>query len=110
MLRSEPNWPCNVCASVFYFIFYCYTCDWPINVFLSFFLSFLSLQQKIFRTSPQLPIKTYTLNTITYGTASAPYLATKCLVSLAESTNNSRVKESIRRDFYVDDYLVAVIQ
>jgi hypothetical protein len=26
-------------------------------------------------------------------------------VSLAESTNNSRVKESIRRDFYVDDYL-----
>lgn len=40
-----------------------------------------SLQQIIFRTKPSDPLNTFTLNTLTYGTSSAPYLATKCLVS-----------------------------
>lgn len=64
-----------------------------------------SLQQIIFRADSNLPLKTYSLNTVTYGTASAPYLATKCLVSLAATTTNQTVKSSIERDFYVDDYL-----
>lgn len=64
-----------------------------------------SLQRIIFRKDPSEPLKSYTLNTVTYGTASAPYLATKCLVSLAEATDNQQVKSSIQRDFYVDDLL-----
>ncbi|XP_073955604.1 uncharacterized protein [Choristoneura fumiferana] len=64
-----------------------------------------SLQQIIFRYDTTKPLKTYTLNTVTYGTASAPYLATKCLVSLAASAPNNDVKQAIQRDFYVDDYL-----
>ena len=64
-----------------------------------------SLQQILFRFSPSEPIKSYTLNTVTYGTASAPYLATKCLVSLAEQSSNPDAKPAITRDFYVDDLL-----
>lgn len=63
------------------------------------------LQQILFRFNPSEPIKSYTLNTVTYGTSSAPYLATKCLVSLAEQCENVDVKNSIHRDFYVDDYI-----
>ncbi|XP_045541883.1 uncharacterized protein LOC123723348 [Papilio machaon] len=64
-----------------------------------------SLQQIIFRENNKLPLKTYKLNTVTYGTASAPYLATKCLSSLASSASNEQTKRSILQDFYVDDYL-----
>lgn len=39
-----------------------------------------SLQQIAFRFDPKEILKTYMLNTVTYGTASASYLATKCLV------------------------------
>ncbi|KAL0859308.1 hypothetical protein ABMA27_011110 [Loxostege sticticalis] len=63
------------------------------------------LQRILFRKSPSEPLKVYTLNTVTYGTASAPYLATKCLVSLADVTSKPEVKRSIQRDFYVDDFL-----
>ncbi|XP_059047967.1 uncharacterized protein LOC131843357, partial [Achroia grisella] len=42
---------------------------------------------------------------VTYGTASAPYLATKALVSLASQASNDDVKQAIQRDMYVDDYL-----
>ncbi|XP_023947649.2 uncharacterized protein LOC112052703 [Bicyclus anynana] len=64
-----------------------------------------SLQQIVFRYDSTEPLKTYTLNTLTYGTASAPYLATKCLVSLASSAPNEMVARSIQHDFYVDDFL-----
>nr|XP_053607443.1 uncharacterized protein LOC128673547 [Plodia interpunctella]XP_053607444.1 uncharacterized protein LOC128673547 [Plodia interpunctella] len=64
-----------------------------------------SLQQIIFRSDPSQPLKTYTLNTVTYGVASSPYLATKCLSSLSETVDDVLVKNSIKRDFYVDDYL-----
>ncbi|XP_050359346.1 uncharacterized protein LOC126779442 isoform X4 [Nymphalis io] len=63
------------------------------------------LQKIIFRFNSSEPLKTYTLNTVTYGTASAPYLATKCLTSLADNLDDYRVQSAIRRDFYVDDYL-----
>ncbi|XP_047986591.1 uncharacterized protein LOC125226606 isoform X1 [Leguminivora glycinivorella] len=64
-----------------------------------------SLQQIIWRYDSSHPLKTYTLNTVSFGQASAPYLATKCLVSLGSSALDSDVKQSIERDFYVDDYL-----
>lgn len=63
------------------------------------------LQKIIFRYDSSEPLKTYTLNTVTYGTASAPYLATKCLTSLVDYTEDSGVQRAIRHDFYVDDYL-----
>ncbi|CAH2266948.1 jg10262 [Pararge aegeria aegeria] len=64
-----------------------------------------SLQQILFRFNPSEKIRTFTLNTVTYGTASAPYLATKCLVSLAEQCFDPDAKTAITRDFYVDDFL-----
>ncbi|CAG9133939.1 unnamed protein product [Plutella xylostella] len=64
-----------------------------------------SLQQILFRSDTSQPIQIYTLNSVTYGTASAPYLATKCLSTLASNASNITVKNSILRDFYVDDYL-----
>lgn len=63
------------------------------------------LQQIIHRFNSSDPLRTYSLNTVTYGTASAPYLATKCLVSLADQAPNAEVKRAISRDFYVDDLL-----
>uniref|UniRef100_A0A2H1WRL5 SFRICE_037025 n=1 Tax=Spodoptera frugiperda TaxID=7108 RepID=A0A2H1WRL5_SPOFR len=51
------------------------------------------------------PIKQYKLNTITYGMASAPYLATRCLVQLGQECTDKDVRESILHDFYVDDYV-----
>lgn len=64
-----------------------------------------SLQKILFRFNQYEPVKTYVLNTVTYGTASAPYLATKSLVSLASQASNDGVKQAIQRDMYVDDYL-----
>ncbi|XP_045774640.1 uncharacterized protein LOC123873700 [Maniola jurtina] len=64
-----------------------------------------SLQQILFRFDPSEHIRPFTLNTVTYGTASAPYLATKCLVSLAEQCSDPNTKIAISRDFYVDDFI-----
>jgi len=43
-----------------------------------------SLQRILLRKTPDQPITTYDLNTITYGTTSAPFLATRCLQQLIE--------------------------
>ena len=52
-------------------------------------------------------MKCYELNTITYGTASAPFLAVRCLYQLAEDNKITYPKASniIKNDFYVDDLL-----
>jgi len=44
---------------------------------------------------------------LTYGTASAPYLATHCLQQLAEdeAKNFSLAPETVTNHFYVDDAL-----
>ncbi|XP_055922737.1 uncharacterized protein LOC129953521 [Eupeodes corollae] len=66
-----------------------------------------SLQYILWRENPQTPIKTYQLNTITYGTSSAPFLAIRCLKFLAD-TNQDRFSlgaSCLRTDFYVDDML-----
>ena len=62
--------------------------------------------QKIFwRSSPDKPLKVYELVTVTFGVASAPFLATRCLNQLAEDygENYPLAKSAILRDFYVDD-------
>ena len=47
------------------------------------------------------------LNTVTYGTSAAPYLATRCLKKLAEDnqTEFPRAAQALSQEFYVDDLL-----
>ncbi|XP_055632441.1 uncharacterized protein LOC129772932 [Toxorhynchites rutilus septentrionalis] len=53
------------------------------------------------------PILTYELQTVTYGTASAPYLATKTLQQIAKDHEHlyPTAVEAVIEDFYVDDLL-----
>ncbi|XP_062703581.1 uncharacterized protein LOC134286035 [Aedes albopictus] len=68
------------------------------------------LQRIVWRDSASEPIRTFALTTVTYGTASAPYLATKCLQRLAEEGEKSHpaAAKVLRKDFYVDDMLSGV--
>ncbi|XP_037911975.1 uncharacterized protein LOC119652106 [Hermetia illucens] len=61
----------------------------------------------VWRPEPQGPIKHYRLNTVTYGTASAPFQATPTLQQVAEDEQftSPSASESIKKDFYVDDLL-----
>jgi len=54
------------------------------------------------------PIQEYKLTTVTYGTSSAPYLATRCLKKLADDNNCQYPKAAqvLSNDFYVD-YLLS---
>ena len=65
------------------------------------------LQRILRRRTAEEPLRTYELSTVTYGTASAPYLATRCLQQLAEdeSKDFSLVPETLTNNFYVDDAL-----
>lgn len=66
---------------------------------------FRSLQQIFWRSDPDQEIKQYKLNTVTYGTASAPYLATRCLIQLGRDCSDERVSQTILSDMYVDDLI-----
>lgn len=62
--------------------------------------------QRIFwRHTPNMPVQEYRLNTVTYGTATAPYLAVKCLQQLAEINRQVYPEAAIvaLRDCYMDD-------
>ncbi|XP_062535629.1 uncharacterized protein LOC134204844 [Armigeres subalbatus] len=63
------------------------------------------LQRIVWREAPDLTLETYELQTVTYGTASAPFLATRVLRQLAddEQRNFPEAAEVLRNDFYVDD-------
>lgn len=63
-------------------------------------------QRILFRYSPEKPIETYELATVTYGTKSAAYLATAALNQLAhdEGENYPLAKEAMK-NFYVDDVM-----
>lgn len=65
------------------------------------------LQRIVWRDSPKEKIKEYKLLTVTYGTASAPYLAIRTLQQLAKDEANAHpvASEIIMNDFYVDDVL-----
>ncbi|XP_058827589.1 uncharacterized protein LOC131687515 [Topomyia yanbarensis] len=65
------------------------------------------LQRILWRTNATDPIATYELQTVTYGTASAPYLATKTLQQLSHDAGYRFpvAAEPVMDDFYVDDFL-----
>lgn len=59
----------------------------------------------LWRSNPEDELKTFCLNTVTFGTTSAPYLAVKTLFRLAEDERNRFPKGSfcLRSGFYIDD-------
>ncbi|XP_055612527.1 uncharacterized protein LOC129759139 [Uranotaenia lowii] len=65
------------------------------------------LQRILWRDSPEEPLRTFELTTVTYGTASAPYLATKCLQRIAEDGKEKypSAAKTLGEDFYMDDCL-----
>lgn len=65
------------------------------------------LQRIVWREDPSKDFSIYDLNTVTYGTSSAPYLAIKCLQELAHENKSSFpiASNTILTDFYVDDLL-----
>lgn len=64
-------------------------------------------QRILWRDDPKSPIDVYELNTVTYGTASASYLTTKCLQYLANINYSKFPKacEILKTSFYMDDLL-----
>lgn len=69
-----------------------------------------SIYQKIlWRNSSSEPIKIFTLNRLTFGTASAPFLATRTLLKLADEGINDypNAARVLKHDFYVDDLVTS---
>jgi len=65
------------------------------------------LQRILWRPEAKEPICEYRFNTVTYGMASAPFLAIRCLHQLANENQDKYPEASrvILNDFYVDDLL-----
>ncbi|KAK2578491.1 hypothetical protein KPH14_002052 [Odynerus spinipes] len=64
-------------------------------------------QSILWRSDLTQPIQVYELNTVTYGTSSAPFLATRVLRKIGEDcvSTNPRASHAIISDFYIDDLL-----
>ncbi|XP_045541438.1 uncharacterized protein LOC123722924 [Papilio machaon] len=64
-------------------------------------------QRIVWRDSPSSEMEEYKLVTVTFGTASAPYLAVKTLQQIAvdEGARSPEVAEKIKKDYYVDDLM-----
>lgn len=64
-------------------------------------------QRIVWRETADLPVQHYRLKTVTYGTASAPYMAVRTMQQLADDERQMfpRAAEVVRNDFYVDDCL-----
>ena len=64
-------------------------------------------QKILWRDDPSLPVKTFELNTVTFGTSAAPFLAIRSLHQLAndEACRFPRAADVLKSDFYVDDML-----
>ncbi|CAG7720391.1 unnamed protein product, partial [Allacma fusca] len=67
----------------------------------------INFQRILWRFSASDPIQEFQLLTVTYGTASAPYLATKVLQQLANDEQSTLpvAAEVMKRDFGVDDLM-----
>ncbi|KAL4083425.1 hypothetical protein QTP88_028741 [Uroleucon formosanum] len=65
-------------------------------------------QYILWRESPQVAVKEYTLNTVTYGVNSAPYLALRVLRYIAdtECADQPDVKRALYNQTYMDDICV----
>lgn len=68
---------------------------------------FKLLHRILYRFNDKEEIKTYELQTVTYGTTSATYLAVKCIQQLAKIERNKYPlgAKTVLKDFYVDDML-----
>ncbi|XP_062538827.1 uncharacterized protein LOC134207125 [Armigeres subalbatus] len=68
--------------------------------------SFRRYQLVLWRPHPSQPIATYELQTVTYGFASAPFLATRTLQRIAQDTSGEypAAAPKVQKDFYVDDF------
>ncbi|XP_055590185.1 uncharacterized protein LOC129742319 [Uranotaenia lowii] len=68
------------------------------------------LQRVLWRENAKDPLKSFEMPTVTYGTASAPYLATKCLQRLGVEAEKEHPESAkvISKDFYIDDMLTGV--
>lgn len=49
------------------------------------------------------PLKVLQLNTVTYGTASATFLSTRCLIQLSHECSNPVITRILEHDIYMDD-------
>lgn len=63
------------------------------------------LQLILWRDNPSDALEIYQLNTVTYGTASAPFLSCRCLKQLAQECSDVEVANAINEHFYVDDFI-----
>ncbi|XP_025831267.1 uncharacterized protein LOC112904716 [Agrilus planipennis] len=66
-----------------------------------------NLQLILWRKDKYQPVNIYRLNTVTYGTACASFLSTRCLKQLAIENRETykNASQVIENDFYVDDLL-----
>lgn len=64
-------------------------------------------QTIVWRFNEKHPLQFYQLKTVTYGTTTAPYLATRCLQQLAEDEAELHpiASKLTKTDFYVDDVM-----
>jgi len=63
------------------------------------------LQRILWRYFSEELIQEYRLTTVTYGTSSAPYLATRCLKLADDKCQYPKADQVLGNDFYVDDLL-----
>ena len=66
-----------------------------------------NLQRIVWRDAPHKELQHYALRTVTYGTASASFLATRCLAQIAYGNKSHYPMAciAIANDFYVDDLI-----
>ncbi|XP_062538332.1 uncharacterized protein LOC134206617 [Armigeres subalbatus] len=69
-----------------------------------------ALQTILYRFTPDEEVAVYELNTVTYGTKSAPFLATRTLQQLAtdEEVRYPLAAKAILEDVYMDDVITGV--
>ncbi|XP_050308277.1 uncharacterized protein LOC126744768 [Anthonomus grandis grandis] len=68
------------------------------------------LQKIVWRPNPNKAIKTYQLNTVTYGTTAGSFLAIRSLhqVTIESESEHPKTARIIQEDMYVDDLLTSV--
>jgi len=59
----------------------------------------------LWRDSPKNKDKDYKLTTVTYGTASAPYLAKRVLADIGDKCRDPLINGIIKNDFYMDNLM-----
>lgn len=67
------------------------------------------MQRILWRESPDQPIREYRLNTVTYGTTPASFMATQCLEIVARKIEGQypEAAQLIREHFYMDDLIAS---